>query len=355
MAINRTTLNLLDGMRIAMLAPVDHAAQQLIRAWGVAWNELAGEWDAALQDLVAASKDGHWPSRRQVNRARRAQQAMETTRAALLDLSRQLPVVVTQALPTMTRDAADWANRLTASQYPIQAGTAAQVIATFDGVSDAALEAIVRRTTQQVTSLSRPLSGQAEQAMRATLIRGIAVGDNPIEVAKLMLNRVEDAFNGGRNRALVIARTEMLSAHREAGWAQDKANSKVLAGWQWVAALDRRTCPSCLAQHGSMHPVDEPGPNDHQQGRCARVPVAKSWRELGFALDEPAGILPDSRTWFDNQPDETRVAIMGQKRLDLLDSGKASWNDLTTKRITPGWRDSWAPTPVKDLLKRPAA
>jgi len=348
-AINHETLRLIDGMRISILQPVDAAAERIIHSWGTAWNELAGEWDAALQDLVATSKAGVWPSRRQVSRARRAQRAMEITRAALLDLSSELPVVVTQALPTMTADAVDWANRLTASQYPAEAGTATQVMASFDRVSDAALNAIVKRTSEQVVSTSRPLSAQAEQAMRSTLIRGIAIGDNPIQAAKLMLNRVEDAFNGGRNRALVIARTEMLDAHRAAGHAQDRANAQVLAGWQWVAQLDRRTCPSCWSQHGSVHDLDEQGPQDHQQGRCARVPLTKSWRDLGFDIDEPPSILPDAQATFTSLPREDQVAIMGPKRLDLLDSGKASWSDLSVKRTTPGWRDSYAPRPASDL------
>ena len=104
-----------------------------------------------------------------------------------------------------------------------------------------------------------------------------------------------------------------------------------------------------------MHKVYEAGPDDHQQGRCARVPVTKSWRDLGFDLDEPASILPDSRAWFDGLPGEDQVAIMGQARLDLLNSGKVGWDDLATKRTTSGWLDSWAPTPVKDLTKKAAA
>jgi SPP1 gp7 family putative phage head morphogenesis protein len=249
----------------------------------------------------------------------------------------------------MTADAVQWSNRITASQFPIQAGSPAQIIATFDRVNDAALSAIVRRTTEQVTSLSMPLSAQAEQAMKSVLVRGVAVGENPRTAAARMLDRVEGAFNGGRNRALVIARTEMLDAHRAAAALQDKANASVLAGWEWVAQLDRRTCPSCWAQHGSRHPLDEQGPNDHQQGRCARVPVTKSWRELGFNIDEPASILPNARQVFDNLPQEHRLAIMGAKRLDLLDSGQIGWSDLSVKRSTAGWRDSYAPASLADL------
>lgn len=160
MAVNRETLRLLDGMRVSMLQPVDAATGALIRAWGAAWNELTTEWAEALDELIAASKDGRWPTRAQLNRAGRAKKAMETTRASLQDLARDLPVVVTQALPAMTQEAVAWSERLTASQYPVTAGTTAQVLATFDRVDDAALDAIVRRTTEQVTALSRPVSAQ---------------------------------------------------------------------------------------------------------------------------------------------------------------------------------------------------
>ena len=355
MAINRETLRLLNGMRIDMLAPVDAATQDLVRAWGVAWNELAADWDTALSDLVASSKGGAWPTRAQLRKAKRVQAALAVTREALMDLSRDLPVRVTQALPTMTEQAADWSRRLTASQYPAQAGTTAQVAASLERVDPRALDAIVRRTTEQVTALSRPLSAQAEAAMRSTLIRGIALGDNPRDAARTMLARVEGGFNGGRARALVIARTEMLDAHRASAQAQDLANAESLAGWQWVATLDTRTCPSCLSQHGTVHPVADPGPMDHQQGRCARLPKAKSWRDLGFDIDEPADIFPDAQAWFEGLPVNDQVAVMGQARLDLLKSGKVGWADLSTRRSTDGWRDSYAPASVTDLLAKAAA
>ena len=355
MAINRETLRLLDGMRIDMLAPVDAATQDLVRAWGVAWNELAADWDTALTDLAASSKGGAWPTRAQIRKAKRVQAALAATREALMDLSRDLPVRVTQALPTMTEQAADWSRRLTASQYPAQAGPTAQVAASFERVDPRALDAIVRRTTEQVTALSRPLSAQAEAAMRSTLIRGIALGDNPRDAARTMLSRVEGGFNGGRTRALVIARTEMISAHREAAWAQDQAATDVLAGWTWTCALDRRACPACLAMHGTVHPVADPGPLGHQQCRCSRTPKAKSWRDLGFDIDEPADIFPDARSWFEDLPEGSQLDIMGKARLDLLKSGSVTWDDLATRRTSAGWRDSFAPTSVKDLAAKAAA
>ena len=355
MAVSPDTLRLLDGMRISMSEPVDAHAERIILAWATAWNELAAEWDAALADLIATRKDGRWPSRRDILRAKRAQRALEATRQAIFDLANDLPITVAQALPAMTDEAAQWSRRLAASQFPTQAGTAVTVMGTFGRLDTRALTAIVKRTTEQVTSLTRPLTPQMERAMKSALIRGIAVGDNPRTAAADMLARLEGVFNGGRNRALVIARTEMLSAYREANRIGEDSMADVLQGWTWCCQLDRRTCPSCLAKHGTEHKLSEPGPYDHQQGRCARLPMTKSWKDLGFDVVEPKSILPSSRDWFDAQPQEDRLFIMGKTRLDLLYSGKVSWDDLTTKRATPGWRDSWAPTPIKDLTKTAAA
>lgn len=351
MAINRRTLRLLDGMRLSIDATVDRAVADLVAAWGRAWNELAGEWDAALADLVAASKDGQWPSRRQITRAKRARDALAATRDALDELTADFGVRVLQDLPTLTTDAADWEARLIASQLPEQAGITADLAASFNRVDTAALDAIVERTTDRITALSKPLAPQAEQAMKSVLIRGVALGDNPRAAAAEMLNRVGGAFDGGLNRALVIARTEMLDAHRASAYGQDMANEDTLHDWIWTAQLDARTCPSCWAKHGTHHPLEQPGPEDHQQGRCARVPKTKTWRELGFDIDEPEDLLPDARTVFDGLPEEDQVAIMGQARLGLLQSGQVSWDDLTVKRSTDGWRDSWAPRSTRNLLR----
>ena len=222
----------------------------------------------------------------------------------------------------------------------------------FNRVDPRALDAIVERTTEQVTTLARQLPGPAYQALKGTLIRGVAVGDNPRKAAVEMVRRVRGAFDMPLYRALVITRTEMLDAHRASAYGQDQANGDVLAGWQWAARLDNRTCASCWAQHGRVHDVTDPGPHDHQQGRCARVPVTRSWADLGFPnVEEPPSLLPDARTVFDGLHRSDQAAILGTRRLALLNQGSIGWDDLSTLRTTPGWRDSWAPTPMRDLLK----
>lgn len=219
-----------------------------------------------------------------------------------------------------------------------------------DGVSAAPLDAIVQRSTEQIHALTKPLAADMVKAMKAELVRAVAVGDSPRTTGRRILKRTEGKFNGGLTRAMMIARTEVIDAGRAAALVSDQAYREVLDGWEWHASLDARTCISCLVQHGTRHDIDEPGPLDHHQGRCARIPVTKSWKDLGFTtVDEPKNDMPDSREWFDNLTPDTQQKIMGKARLQAFNDGKVSWDQLSTRKATPGWRDSYHVTPLKEL------
>ena len=239
MAINDDTLRQIEKARRALNAAVDGVDHDLLRAWTQAWNEITAEWRAVTLELAAMSKDGRWPSRAQITRATRAAEVLKLTRARMEELGKVLNVRVTTALPDVVADANRVANRLTRTQLP--SGAAGNVIKT-NLLDPKALDAIVARTTGRVHALSKPLSALAEQSMKATLIRGVIVGDNPNRAASIMVSRVKGDFDGGLNRARVISRTEMLDANRTAALAHDKANADILQGWQWVSALDSRTC-----------------------------------------------------------------------------------------------------------------
>ena len=79
--------------------------------------------------------------------------------------------------------------------------------------------------------------------------------------------------------------------------------------------------------------------------------VTKSWKDLGFDIPEPPSETPDARAWFDGLTTDTQEGIMGKERLRLLNEGKITWDDLSQKRSTDGWRDSYHVTPLKDLPK----
>jgi SPP1 gp7 family putative phage head morphogenesis protein len=353
MAVTRDTLRLAKQLRIMLDRRVDVVVRQLVEAWARGGEEIDGEWEAAIADLIANSSGGRWPNRLQIARASRAQQALSMTTEQVVGLAEFSGVTVSTGAREVSTEAAFWQARLIASQMPEQAGTAAELAARFDRVQAEAIGAIVERTTEQITALTRPLPAFATDAMKRALVRGVAIGENPRAAAKRMVDLAQSHFNGGLTRALVIARTEMLDAHRSASAAAQLANEDVLRGWVWHAQLDSRTCPSCWARHGTVHDLTEVGPNDHQQGRCSRTPVTKSWAELGFDdIIEPVSLLPDAGEVFAGLSRDEQLKVMGPVRLKALDAGVLSLADLAVRKDNPGWRPSWVPMSTKAVRRR---
>ena len=146
----------------------------------------------------------------------------------------------------------------------------------------------------------------------------------------------------------------MHDAYRHASTEFSQANSDVLARREWLATLDDRTCEACWAMHGEVFPLDAFGPEGHQQCRCTFVEVTKSWRELGFDVDEPPSLIPDAQETFYGMDRESQLRVMGPAKLDALESGQIGWKDLAQKRDNPGWRPGYYATPLRDLGVEPA-
>lgn len=354
MPITARTLRLIARMRAAVDRITDDLTRALTASWVLAWNDLAPLFLAAVQDLIAASDNGQWPPRGTVLRAQRTLHALEQAGNALERLAgqvrRDVPLAAREAATLGMEGQAD----IISSQLPY--GTTLPAAARHRAHQADAVDAIVRRTAEQVTVRSYYLEPEATEAMKRELVRGVVTGDNPRDAAAAMVRRVEGQFNGGLSRAMVIARTEVIDAHRQAAEIGQQDHADVLDGWIWHAEVTgpsrTRTCPSCWAMHGTLHPMSEPGPLDHHQGRCSRTPKTKSWADLGFDIPEPPDELPDARAIFDSLPREEQLQIMGPARLRLLDDGAIEWADLSTRRTTPDWRDSYHVTPVADLTNR---
>ena len=340
MAVNRRTMRLSRTIRVEIDDQVEKALADIVQAWGVAWDAVADEWRSAVADLSAGMKDGRWPSRAVILRNARVLRAMQITAAKLDELGTHSGVRIVQGIPDL----------LAAQEAALEAIIASQVPDAFSldwaRVSDRQLEAIVKRSTQQITSTLRPLPAEVSARLKRDLIRGVATGTNPVQVARVVMKRLGTSFQGGAWRARTVARTEMLDATRNAALVSRQENRAVIGGWQWMCALSARTCPACLAMNGRQFGVDDPGPDDHPNGRCTAVPVTKSWRELGIDVPEPDSQFPDAKAWFANQPSRVQQQIMGPSRLQALNSGELSWDQIPVKKSNPGWRDSWHPAAV---------
>jgi SPP1 gp7 family putative phage head morphogenesis protein len=350
-AVTAGTLRRLRALAARVGGTVDDTVRALTRAWTRTWDDLTPVWRRAVDDLVsAATTTGLWLPPWQMYRLPSVAAAATRTSTALTGLAAEAGITTAAGASTVVAATAAAEPSIIASQLP--ASMAADAAAVYAArLLPTALDVIVARTAEQITSLTRPLGPAADEAVRLALVRGVALGEHPNRVARDMLRRVEGAFAGGLSRAIVIARTEQVDAHREASRYVHQANADVLAGWVWLSRLDRRACLACWVMHGSEFPVAEPGPAGHPQCRCARMPKVRLWRELGIPIDEPDDQLVDARARFDALDDVDQLAVMGAARLRLLRSGAISWNDLVVRRDNPGWRPSYAPRPVRDLQR----
>lgn len=333
-----------DALRVRreLLQIADKQARDLVAAWARAWDEVAGDLELSILELVKGAADGRI-SQAQMLRSARLRHALDSIARELNRLGDEAGIRVTGDLLQIVRAAADAQEELISSQLPKSERSG---LAGWDRVDSRQIVQIVQRTTEQITSQMWPISAEAQGVIRRELIRGLAVGANPRATAARMLKRAEGGFNGGLTRALTIARTETLDAHRRAAQVAHDRNKDVLRGWMWLAAVSTRTCPACLSMNGTEHPLTEPGPLGHQNCRCTRVPLTKTWKDLGIDLEEPKPASTGSQEWFDAQDQKTQRKILGPAKYAAYKRGDYPMSDWAVRRTNPDWRPSYVPSPV---------
>lgn len=342
MAITAKTVRLTQQLRRDLLQITDEQARKLTAAWVDAWDLVSTDLDAAVNELVTNANGGIL-SRATVLRSRRLQFALQAIASRLDALTTDSGRLITDDLAGVVLAAGEAQEAIIASQLP-----KAELPKLGWVKSDAkALDAIVQRTTERITSELWPLSSEADAVIRRELVRGIATGSNPRATAARIMKGAEGGFNGGLSRALTISRTETLDAHRAAAAESHAANADVLGGWVWLTDLSPRTCPACLGMSGTEHPLSEPGPLGHPNCRCSRMPRTKTWAELGIeGMDEPGPAAPDAGEWFAQQDEKTQRSILGAGRYDAWTRGDYPIGDWAVRKPNPAWRASYQTSPL---------
>lgn len=351
MAVTARTLRLEQEIRDELAKITDQQVRDLTAAWVDGWNEVVGDLRAVLLEMLL---NGDRVTRAQMLRSQRLRTALALIAANLQKLAKDAGVRISADMQAVIDTAGGAQASVVDSQLPPNAPQLVDLDA-WSKVDEKQVTAIVKRSTEQITSLARPLSAEAYQAVRRELIRGVAAGTNPRATAGRMVARAEGGFNGGLTRALTIARTETLDAHRTAAQFGQAQHTDVLKGWVWTAALSSRTCPACYAMHGTEHALDEPGPQGHQQCRCSRVPLTKSWADLGITgVEEPPSLLPDAGKFFEGLPAADQRGILGPNGYDAWRRGEFPMDRWATRRSTDGWRDSYVPAKPPSSQRRSA-
>lgn len=159
----------------------------------------------------------------------------------------------------------------------------------------------------------------AENAARNladTLVSGAAQGIGPQRLAGLINGWFGVPYAWAENSA----RTIQLYSYRASSHAAYAANERIVEGWMWWAALDGRTCMSCVAKHGTIHPHTE-FCNDHHRGRCRPVPIVRgsTW----------AAGVETGEGWFNRQPEGVQRSMMGPGAYALWRRGGFALRDYS--------------------------
>lgn len=301
----------------------DAQVKAIVAAWALAWSEVSADLFDALNDVLAG---GGQITAATIVRVARLQETLAAIADRLEDLTDAAGITITSDLDDVLDQAVDGTARLIGAQVAKLRRSRPP---------SAALAAIVRRTTEQITSDLLPVADETYAIIQRELIRGVAAGDNPRETARRMVARAEEMWNFGRSRAENIARTEMLDAYRAGAAEGEKQYAHLLAGWAWLCHLGPRTCRSCLSMHGRIFDLDVPGPEDHQQGRCSRCPVVKGQEDMAW--------LPSAAEHFDSLAPEDQEAILGRKGYRAWLAGDFPIEDWAQRRENDGWRNSYVP------------
>ena len=128
-------------------------------------------------------------------------------------------------------------------------------------------------------------------------VLGIVSGWSPLRTAR-EIRRVTE--NLPAHQANNLMRTLQLTSYRDSTAIHQNANLPIISQVVRIAALDARTCLSCISQHGDViwegeRNAGDPVPrvDDHHSGRCTSVVVVK-----GRSINIQSG-----EEWFANLPE----------------------------------------------------
>lgn len=295
------------------------AADRITRGWVTAQQRLDVEVQSLMSKMEAARLAGVDPSPAWLYQQKRL---TSLTDAIQVEVQKWAPMA-----EETTREAAYAASRAAQGQAQGLAKEAARsgveaLEATFTGLNAENMATILGHLAPggPLRDLLVRLGGETAQAAQDVLLQGVILGKG----SGWMTGQLRRAMDLPRWRAETIARTEALRAYRETTLATFQQTS-VVTGWMWTAALDRRTCPACLALHGEEFTKEE-RLDGHPRCRCAMVPIT------GRPLDVTKG-----EDWLRAQSPLTQRSILGPRKYDLWKEGKLELGDMVARTHSPEW------------------
>jgi SPP1 gp7 family putative phage head morphogenesis protein len=307
---------------------------EMVRAYQAVLKRMYADLDALNARIDAARAAGD-----EVSRAWLARQ--DRYRTLIDQLEQHTLAYLDQALTTtaaLKGQAVDLALSHAPKLAVAQMGAApraaqASVEGAFDRLASRQLDEILRNSAdgRPLGRLFHRIAPDTVQAARDSLANGIAQGHGPRRVA----HDLRRATNLTVNRSLTIARTEMIGAYRQTA-SEMYRKSSVVDGWTWHADLSGRTCPACLAMHGTRHATDETL-DSHLNCRCTMLPETKRWADLGFDIPDGRQPIQTGAERLAAMGEADQLAILGRRRLDAYNAGEITLDDLVRTTRHQEW------------------
>lgn len=298
--------------RAELLASERAAASRLVRDYLQVYANLKHSLSLLTADIQAARDAGQTVGSGWLYRQARYQSLLTQITDEVSRFARSVELDITDQQRNAIAQAEAQALQLTLfamGAAPLSAQTA--LSAQWNRLPVDAIENMVGMLAPGTTlsdALNR-LAPESAAAGKAALVRGVALGKGLDAIA----NEFRDAMGGTLDSALRTTRTAVLNAKRNAQLQSYRANPVIVKAWRWIAAIgDPRTCPVCIALHGTIHPMTELFSPNHWGCRCSNAPVTATWAELGFP-DIPEGRTPveSGVDWFARQSPEKQRTILG--------------------------------------------
>lgn len=215
--------------------------------------------------------------------------------------------------------------------------------AVFDVVTPSAekLTALVTEEPFQGALLGEwfgKLASDKQHLLTQTLRLGQAQSETTEQLIRRVVGTKANAYQDGaleisRQHAASVVRTAVNHTSNAAQQLTLATNQELVHGWIFLATLDAKTTITCASLSGTKWPVGEgPIPPRHFNCRSFALPWLKTFKELGFNIDE---LPPSTRAsmggqvsadisfsdWLKGQPIEVQDEILGKTRGELFRKG----------------------------------
>jgi SPP1 gp7 family putative phage head morphogenesis protein len=320
-------------------------------AWETARSSIQEKLDALLERITEAQDAGEPVSLSWLNSERRYRELIEQVDTELASLTETILPKLTEAQSDGITLSVDAAKQLTtAALGPAPEG----VEVAWNRLPKATVEALVGYASDgsPLRVLLDEFGLDASRQIRGVLIAGVSRGAGAAQMTRELKTLVGDGKDPGnlKGRAETIVRTEFHRASRAAQLGSYGQNADLFEGWVWTAALDGRTCTSCWAMHGTLHPLTEML-DDHPNGRCVMTPRTKSWDELtgegGYEDTRP--VIEDGSARFARLTPERQKEVLGAGLYDLYAAGTVTLPELVRQDSNPRWGTMRRPATLTEV------